>query len=204
MLHMLRALSFYLFIIITSRGRVPNANVLIMSAFFCLLRRKDKISFFFRGLFSSDHSKGLPHHKGPIRLWCGGGPTWRWEFNCPPPPSQTPPPSPPQSRPPRPTFPTFRGRSLHQRLPYPGPSSCCEVLIKISGILPPWKEFYARTISTFPPYGGSEHNWTPAQVRGQSYGLVVPSLLVSDTLASTPKTLIYLKRWIEMVLVKGY
>ena len=92
MLHMLRALSFYLFIIITSRGRVPNANVLIMSALFCLLRRKDKISFFFRGLFSSDHSKGLPHHKGPIRLWCGGGPTWRWEFNCPPPPSQTPPP----------------------------------------------------------------------------------------------------------------
>ena len=109
MLHMLRALSFYLFIIITSRGRVPNANVLIMSAFFCLLRRKDKISFFFRGLFSSDHSKGLPHHKGPIRLWCGGGPTWRWEFNCPPPPSQTPPLPSSKSTPPA-HFPNLSGQ----------------------------------------------------------------------------------------------
>ena len=39
--------------------------------------------------------------------------------------------------PPRPTFSTFRGTVYHQRLPFPGPTSCCEVLIKISGILRP-------------------------------------------------------------------
>ena len=136
MLHMLRALSFYLFIIITSRGRVPNANVLIRSALFCLLRGKDKNSFFFEVFLAQITPKAFPTTKAPFD--CGVGVVPHGDENLIiPHPHLRPLLPPPQSRPPRPTFPTFRGRSLHQRLPYPGPSSCCEVLIKISGILPP-------------------------------------------------------------------
>ena len=86
---------------------------------------------FSRSFLAQIIPKAFPTTKAPSDCGVGVVPHGDENLIVPPPDPTSPPP------PPRPTFPTFQGTLYHQRLPYPGPSSCCEVLIKISGILPP-------------------------------------------------------------------
>ena len=104
--------------------------------------------------------------KAPSGVWCGGGPTWRWEFNCAPPrphfSSSTPPAH----------FPNLSGHALPPAPPLSGAQLMLRTVDKNL------EAFFAPKKNFMPPPFPLMWSQTHAKVWGQSHCLVAPWLLL--------------------------